>query len=125
MPAGAGVLRWYGRECLDLLGEARLPGLRRAIEALPACRTAPVGGPRCQGAPWGHEPSVYHSCRNRSCPKWYHHDAEAWPAERRQELCQGPTVTWASRDPRRCGRSAAAPNRAPTMASAARRPKGP
>jgi Putative transposase/Transposase zinc-binding domain len=38
----------------------------------------------------GQEHYVYHSCRNRSCPKCHRQDTEAWLAERRQELLPVP-----------------------------------
>jgi Putative transposase/Transposase zinc-binding domain len=85
MPAGADVLRRYGHESLDQLGEELLPSHRRAIADLLACRTESLGGHLDHCDHCGREHSVYHSCRNRSCPKCHDHETEAWLEERRQE----------------------------------------
>jgi hypothetical protein len=53
----------------------------------------------------GREHYVYHSCRNRACPKCHGRDTEAWLAARRQELLPVPyfhvvfTVPQELRDP--------------------------
>jgi hypothetical protein len=84
MPEVADVVRRYGREDLDQFGEELLPRHRRAIEDLRACRTETLGGHLSQGDHGGREPYVYHSCRNRRCPKCPYHETEAWLEERRQ-----------------------------------------
>jgi hypothetical protein len=90
MPEVADVLRRYGREYLDRFGQDLLPSHRRAIEDLCACRTEALGGQLLQCERCGQEHYVYHSCRNRSCPKCHHQDTEAWLEERRQELLPVP-----------------------------------
>ena len=50
-----------------------------------------MGGQLLQCAPCGQEHYVYHSCRNRSCPKCHRLDTEAWLEERRQELLPVPS----------------------------------
>jgi hypothetical protein len=54
------------------------------------CRTEALGGHLLQCDHCGQEHYVYHSCRNRSCPKCHRLDTEAWLAERRQELLPTP-----------------------------------
>jgi hypothetical protein len=86
----ADVFRRYGHEYLDRFGQDLLPSHRRAIEDLLACRTEALGGQLLQCDRCGQEHYVYHSCRNRSCPKCHRLDTEAWLAERRQELLPVP-----------------------------------
>jgi Putative transposase/Transposase zinc-binding domain len=86
----ADVLRCYGPEYLDRFGQDLLPSHRRAIEDRLACRTEALGGQLLQCDRGGQEHDVYHSCRNRSCPKCHRLDTEAWLAERRQELLPVP-----------------------------------
>jgi hypothetical protein len=92
MLEGADVFRRYGHEYLDRFGQDLLPSHRRAIEDLLACRTEALGGQLVQCDRCGQEHYVYHSCRNRSCPKCHRLDTEAWLAERRQELLPVPYV---------------------------------
>jgi hypothetical protein len=86
----ADVFRRYGHEYLDRFGQDLLPSHRRTIEDLLACRTEALGGQLLQCARCGQEHDVYHSCRNRSCPKCHRLDSEAWLAERRRELLLVP-----------------------------------
>jgi Putative transposase/Transposase zinc-binding domain len=86
----ADVLRRYGHEYLDRFGQDLLPSHRRALEDLLACRTEVLGGQLLPCEHCGQEHYVYHSCRNRSCPKCHRLDTEAWLAERRQELLPVP-----------------------------------
>ena len=91
-------MRRYGRAYLDRFGEVLLPSHRRAIEAMLHCRTEVLGGHLRPCDHGGQEHDVYHSCRNRSCPKCQHTATEAWLEERRQELLPVPYVhvvlTW-------------------------------
>jgi Putative transposase/Transposase zinc-binding domain len=86
MPEVADVFRRYGHEYLDRFGQDLLPSHRRAIGDLLACRTEALGGQLLQCDRCGQEHHVYHSCRNRSCPKCHRLETEAWLAARRQEL---------------------------------------
>jgi hypothetical protein len=90
MPEVADILRRYGREYVDRFGEGLLPSHRRAMDDLMNCRTETLGGQLLQCDHCGQEHYVYHSCRNRSCPKCHHQDTEAWLEERRQELLPVP-----------------------------------
>jgi hypothetical protein len=92
MPEVADILRRYGRDSLDRFGEQRLPSPRRAMADLVHCRTEALGGHLLQCDNGGQEHYVYHSCRNRSCPKCHGHETEAWLAARRQELLPVPYV---------------------------------
>jgi hypothetical protein len=86
----ADVLRRYGREYLDRFEQDLLPSHRRAIADLLACRTEVLGGQLLQCDHCGQEHYVYHSCRNRSCPKCHRLDTEAWLEDRRRELLPVP-----------------------------------
>jgi len=86
----ADVLRRYGREYLDRFEQDLLPSHRRAIADLLACRTEVLGGQLLQCEHCGQEHYVYHSCRNRSCPKCHRLETEAWLADRRRELLPVP-----------------------------------
>jgi hypothetical protein len=63
---------------------------RKVMRAIVACRTAALGGHRqwCEGC--GLERYVYHSCRNRHCPKCQTQAKEAWREARRLELLPVP-----------------------------------
>jgi hypothetical protein len=91
MPEVADVLRRYGPDYRERFGEALLPSHRRAMEDIIHCRTEALGGQLLQCERCGQEHYVYHSCRNRSCPKCHHQDTEAWLEERRQELLPVPS----------------------------------
>ena len=77
MPAVADVLRRYGADYRQRFGEALLPSHRRAIDDILRCRTEALGGQLLQCDHCGQEHYVYHSCRNRSCPKCHQQDTEA------------------------------------------------
>ena len=86
MPELAEVFARYGPAYLDRYGSAMLPSHRRAMQDILRCRTEAMGGQvfccnRC-----GQTHYVYHSCRNRSCPKCHGEQTQAWLAQRRQEL---------------------------------------
>ncbi|MBP7937956.1 MAG: IS91 family transposase [Phycisphaerae bacterium] len=86
MPELAEVFARYGPAYLDRYGQAMLPSHRRAMQDILRCRTEAMGGQvfccnRC-----GRTHYVYHSCRNRSCPKCHHEQTQDWLAQRRQEL---------------------------------------
>jgi hypothetical protein len=62
----------------------------KALRAIMQCRTAALGGHRewCDGC--GFERYMYHSCRNRHCPKCQSLATAAWVQARRQELLPVP-----------------------------------
>jgi hypothetical protein len=88
-PAGlAEVLATFGP---DYLATHPLPrGAARVWRAILACRTAALGGQveacNCCGA----TRHVYHSCRNRHCPRCQTRAKEAWLAARRREVLPVP-----------------------------------
>ena len=62
----------------------------RALRAIERCRTAALGGELRQCDACGECRYVYHSCRNRPCPKCQTLARERWLAARRAELLPVP-----------------------------------
>lgn len=62
----------------------------RALRAIERCRTAALGGELRQCDVCGERRYVYHSCRNRHCPKCQTRAKERWLADRRAELLPVP-----------------------------------
>lgn len=63
---------------------------RRALRAISLCRTAALGGHLDQCNHCGFRHMVWHSCRNRHCPRCQAEARERWLDERRQELLPVP-----------------------------------
>jgi hypothetical protein len=69
----------------------RLCGVQhRALHAIERCRTAALGGELRVCDACGTQRYVYHSCRNRHCPKCQTRAKERWLAARRAELLPVP-----------------------------------
>jgi hypothetical protein len=69
----------------------RLCGMQhRALRAIERCRTAALGGELRQCDACGTQRYVYHSCRNRHCPKCQTLAKERWLAARIAELLPVP-----------------------------------
>jgi hypothetical protein len=84
----ADIVRAHGPA---LLANARLAGVQqRALRAIERCRTAALGGQISQCDHCGAARYVYHSCRNRHCPKCQTLAKERWLAARRAELLPVP-----------------------------------
>jgi len=86
MPELAEVFARYGPAYLDKYGPAVLPSHRHALQDILRCRTESMGGQVFCCSHCGCTHYVYHSCRNRSCPKCYYEQTQAWLDQRRQEL---------------------------------------
>lgn len=63
---------------------------QRALRAIERCRTAALGGELRQCDTCGTQRYVYHSCRNRHCPKCQTRAKERWLTARRAELLPVP-----------------------------------
>ena len=84
----AEILRQFGP---DYLAEHALSRQEaKAWRAIVACRTAALGGHVETCAECGTTRHLYHSCRNRHCPKCQTRAKEAWLAARRRELLPVP-----------------------------------
>lgn len=66
------------------------PAQRKVMRAITACRTAAMGGQRRWCAECGFERYVYHSCRNRHCPKCQSQATAAWVRDRQDDLLPVP-----------------------------------
>jgi hypothetical protein len=87
-PELADIVRLYGDE---LCRTRRLASVQlRALRAIKACRTAVLGGHRERCDRCGASRSVYHSCRNRHCPKCQTLAKERWIEARRADLLPLP-----------------------------------
>jgi hypothetical protein len=84
----ADIVRAHGPA---LLANARLASVQqRALRAIERCRTPALGGQISQCDHCGAARYVYHSCRNRHCPKCQTLAKERWLAARRAELLPVP-----------------------------------
>lgn len=92
-PAGsrlelADIFARYGR---NYLRQHRVePRQRRVMRRIVACRTAALGGHRQWCERCSFERFVYHSCRDRHCPKCQVQAKEAWRVARQLELLPVP-----------------------------------
>ena len=88
-PAGlAEVLATFGAAYLATKTLAR--GAAKAWRAILACRTAALGGHLDACDCCGALRHVYHSCRNRHCPRCQSRAKQAWLAARRSEVLPVP-----------------------------------
>lgn len=88
MPELAEVLRRFGPAYRAQYGPRLLPSHRAAMRAIEECRTPALGGHlwRCDNEHCKAERYVYHSCRNRSCPKCHGEQTARWLATHRARL---------------------------------------
>jgi len=87
-PGLAEILRQFGTAYLTEHTLSRPQA--RAWRAIVACRTAALGGHVETCTACGATRHVYHSCRNRHCPKCQTRAKEAWLTARRRELLPVP-----------------------------------
>ena len=84
----AEILRRYGAAYRDTHRIA--PQRRKAMRDIERCRTAALGGHREFCDDCGFERFLYHSCRNRHCPKCQTRERDAWVEARTDELLPVP-----------------------------------
>lgn len=87
-PELADIVRLHGGDlrCARTLASVQL----RALRAIETCRTPALGGHRETCDRCGKSRAVYHSCRNRHCPKCQILAKERWIEARRDELLSVP-----------------------------------
>jgi hypothetical protein len=66
------------------------PSQERALRDIEYCRTAFFGGHVAQCDHCAHRHYVYHSCRNRHCPKCHTAQTQAWLAQQQSRLLPCP-----------------------------------
>lgn len=86
MPTIGDIFRAHGPAYIDKFGAKILPGHRRAVEDLAACRTGELGWHIYECSTCGEIHYVNHSCRNRSCPLCHTQHREMWLSARFTEL---------------------------------------
>ena len=82
----ADILRVAGPDYLQRHGDRMPPSHRRVLRDLVDCRTSVLGGRMFLCHSCGHHHPVYHSCRNRHCPKCQGDRAQAWLERQRERL---------------------------------------
>jgi hypothetical protein len=90
MPEVADAFRRFGSSYQEAHGAAMLPSHRRAIADIIACRTEALGGQQWCCNHCGALLHVFHSCRNRACPKCHAEQTQAWLEQRREEILPVP-----------------------------------
>jgi hypothetical protein len=89
MPEVADIFRIYGPGYLEQFPDL-LPSHRRALVDLRDCRTPAMGAQLYVCDQCGRHHYLYHSCRNRACPKCRRNDTQTWLQRRRHELLPVP-----------------------------------
>ncbi len=74
----ADIFRLHGAVYRARFGHRLRAWQVRALRDIEACRTAYFGGHLKKCDRCGRKVYVYHSCRNRSCPKCHRHQTERW-----------------------------------------------
>jgi hypothetical protein len=82
----ADVFRLHGAAYRAHFADRLLPSQRRAMQDIEACRTAYFGGHLKQCDHCQQQVYVYHSCRNRHCPKCHRAQTECWLRRQRARL---------------------------------------
>jgi len=82
----ADIFRDAGPAYVQRFGDRLLPSHRRVLRDVVNCRTPALGGQLFLCQRCGHGHSVYHSCRNRHCPKCQGGESELWLARQRDLL---------------------------------------
>jgi hypothetical protein len=87
----AGLAEVLARFGPAYLGQHRLSATQAKVwRAIAACRTEALGGHLESCDACGRSRHVYHSCRNRHCPRCQMRAKEAWLAARRREVLPVP-----------------------------------
>lgn len=74
----AEIFQRYGPAYQAKYGEHMLPSHRRAMRDIERCRTPALGGHVYTCPDCGQTEYLYHSCRNRHCPKCQNDKAQRW-----------------------------------------------
>lgn len=84
----ADILRHHGPAYLERYGTATSSEQRRVMDDIVRCRTPALGGQIKQCDRCGHTLTVFHSCRNRHCPKCQAAARAEWLDAQAQNLLQ-------------------------------------
>ncbi len=80
----ADIFNLYGKEYIEKYRPGT--GQLKVMKAITSCRTEALGSQSYACKDCGNILQVYHSCRNRHCPKCQHNARERWLGERKNEL---------------------------------------
>jgi hypothetical protein len=86
----ADVFRQHKQEFLSRWGDSLSPQQRKAFRDICACRTAALGARWEQCDHCAHQFLLFHSCRNRACPKCQARARDQWLARTSRELLPVP-----------------------------------
>lgn len=86
----ADIVRLHGAAYRAHVGDRLRPSHARAMRDLEKCRTPYFGGHVAQCDHCAQQVSVYHSCRNRHCPKCHGDQTERWLEQQRAHLLPCP-----------------------------------
>jgi ssDNA-binding Zn-finger/Zn-ribbon topoisomerase 1 len=81
----ADIFRAYGPQYRAKYGDKMLPSHKKAMYAIEKCRTPALGGHVYYCPDCGENEYVYHSCRNRHCPKCQNDKGYEW-LEKQQDI---------------------------------------
>lgn len=82
----AEIVTRHGEGYLQEYGTRMLPSHKRALTDIAACRTETMGGHVDECEECGHQQYLYHSCKNRNCPKCHGTETKQWLQKRETEL---------------------------------------
>jgi len=82
----ADIVRRHGADFLAEYGVSLTDAQKKALRDVAACRTAVLGGHLWQCLDCGQAHAVYHSCRNRHCPKCQAQSRARWLAQQLETL---------------------------------------
>jgi hypothetical protein len=86
----AEVFEQYGPQYRAQFGDKMLPSHRQAMRDIERCRTPALGGHIYTCEACGETQYLYHSCRNRHCPKCQNDKAQLWLEKQQAMLLPVP-----------------------------------
>ncbi len=86
----ADVARQHGPGYVARHGAFMLPSHVRALQDIVHCRTPEMGGHLAECAQCKREHLLFHSCRNRACPRCGHDATTRWLSKQRELLLTAP-----------------------------------
>lgn len=86
MTSIADIVRRHGAAYIERFGNRAPPSHLRALADIVSCGTPSMGGHLLECDECGRREYVYHSCRNRACPRCHAKRTAEWTAAREGEL---------------------------------------
>jgi len=82
----AEIVTVHGNDYMQEYGARMLPSHKRALLDIVGCRTETMGGHVDECEECGHQQYLYHSCKNRSCPRCHGSETRLWLEKRETDL---------------------------------------